>query len=137
MTSPKDRVRTREQRVAAHVDYNGFIKRIKKLALEDNGFKKLRLLLATSVVITILCGSWDPPLKFKLFSTPDRDIVCNTDFRAVDEWQTSENRNKALENTPHYYAHAPGKLAEYKRQLASEMQTILGMRTFLTPARTT
>ncbi|MGI6402004.1 MAG: HDIG domain-containing metalloprotein [Thermoguttaceae bacterium] len=127
MTSPKDRVRTREQRVAAHVDYNGFIKRIKKLALEDNGFKKLRLLLATSVVITILCGSWDPPLKFKLFSTPDRDIVCNTDFRAVDEWQTSENRNKALENTPHYYAHAPGKLAEYKRQLASEMQTILGI----------
>lgn len=122
-----ERVRTRAQRVASRIDYNGFSKRFKKLVVEDDGVKKICLILLASVVVTVICGAWDPPLKFKLFSTPDRDVVCNTNFSAVNTLQTSENKLAALKRAPHYYANDPAKLVAYKRQLARELQTILGI----------
>ncbi len=127
VASSPGRARTRAQRVASRIEYNGFTKRLQKLLFDDNGPQKLTLLLIAAVLITIVGGSWNPPLRFKLFSTPDRDVVCNTNFSSVNSRQTSENKTAALRATPHYYANDSSRLVEYKKQLRREMQIILGI----------
>ena len=134
VASSPGRARTRAQRVASRIEYNGFTKRLQKLLFDDNGPQKLALIFAAAVLITVVGGSWNPPLKFKLFSTPDRDVVCNTNFSAVNASQTSENKSIALKATPHYYVNDPSRLADYKKQLRHEMQIILGITSL---ARTT
>ncbi len=127
MTPSNERVRTRAQRVASRIDYNGFSQRLKKLVMDDNGLKKLALVFAAAAVVTIICGAWDPPLKFTIGSMPDRDIVCNAAFSAVNAWKTSSERSVAQKNTPRYYEHDPAKLIAYKGELRKEMRAILGV----------
>ena len=127
MASSPGRARTRAQRVASRIEYNGFSKRLRKLLFDDNGPQKLALICGAAILITIIGGSWNPPLKFKLFSSPDRDVVCNTNFSAVNARQTSENKSIALKSTPHYYVNDKSRLDAYKKQLRHEMQIILGI----------
>lgn len=122
-----ERVRTRAQRVASRIEYEGFTQRCKRMILEDNGLKKLGLILLTAFLITAISGAWDPPLRFRLFSVPDRDVVCNTPFSAVNAWQTSENKSLALKRTPHYYANDLSKLDSYKQTMRQELRAILGI----------
>ncbi len=120
-------MRTRAQRVASRFDYNGFTKRLQKLLFEDDGPKKLTMYFIAAFLVTVIGGAWDPPMKFKLFSVPDREVVCNTNFSAVNSRQTSENKALALKATPHYYVNDLSKLDSYKKQLRHEMQVILGI----------
>ena len=122
-----ERVRTRAQRVASRIEYEGFTQRCKRLILEDNGLQKLGLILLAALLITAISGAWDPPLRFRLFSVPDRDVVCNTPFSAVNAWQTSENKSLALKRTPHYYANDLSKLESYKQTMRQELRAILGI----------
>ena len=131
--SSTERVRTRAQRVASRIDYNGFLERFKKIICNDDGLKKLGIVFAASLIVTIICGAWDQPLKFKLFSAPDRDIICNTPFSSINARQTAENKSIALKNSPHYYVNDPSKLTAYKQMLLQEMQIIVGMNDRPTP----
>ena len=100
---------------------------MQKLLFEDAGPKKLMLVFATAFLMTIVSGAWDPPMKFKLFSSPDRDVVCSTNFSAVNSRQTNEIKSQALKTTPHYYVNDPSKLESYKKSLQHELQGLLGI----------
>ena len=100
---------------------------MQKLLFDDDGPKKLALIFVAALLITIVSGAWDPPMKFKLFSVPDRDLVCNTNFSAVNSRQTNEIKSQALKTTPHYYVNDLSKLESYKKTLQGEIQAVLGI----------
>ena len=52
-----ERVRTRAQRVASRIEYEGFTQRCKRLILEDNGLQKLGLILLAALLITAISGA--------------------------------------------------------------------------------
>ncbi len=120
-----DRVRTRAQRVASRVDYTSLSRKCKQFLAENNGGRKLALLVGLALVLSLLAGAWNPPMRYNLYSCPDRDIVSVLDFAEIDLVQTEVERDLARKNALRYYAHDPTKITAYKRELRKEMAALV------------
>ena len=123
-----DRVRTRAQRVASRVDYNGFRKRCKDLLYTNFGWQKLSLLILLALVLSTLSAAWDPPFTWRLYSKPDRNVICNTNFSEIDITQTNAKREGARQTVAPYYINDPEKIESYKSELVKEMSVMLNTR---------
>ena len=120
-----DKIRTRAQRVASRVDYNGLTKKCKQFLSENEGGRKLLLMVALAFVISIVSGAWNQPLRFKLYSSPDRNITSVLDFSGLDMERTNADREVARNAALRYYEHDPAKIVEYKNLLRQEMSALV------------
>ena len=120
-----ERVRTRAQRVASRVNYDGFPRKVVKHIRADEGFPKIALILVAVFLICTICGVWDPPSKFRRFMTPDRNIVCNAPFKMQSADLTNAERKSARLKTLRYYVNDPKILENYEGELVNGVQLLL------------
>ncbi|MDD3588903.1 MAG: HDIG domain-containing protein [Thermoguttaceae bacterium] len=121
----KDRIRTRAQRVASRVAYDGLIEKTFRNVLADNGVKKIGLVLAAAFVVTIICGAWDPPSPYKLGTKMERDVVCRTPFRVLSPDLTQADRHETRIRTVRYFVNDTALLDDYKGELINGLSLIL------------
>ncbi|MDO5309480.1 MAG: HDIG domain-containing protein [Planctomycetia bacterium] len=126
-SSPSERIRTRAQRIASRVHYDGLQQKAQRVFYENHGLTKIAIILLVALLTSIICGSWNPPLRYRLFTRPDRDVICNTPFSAFNSAQTKAAREEARQNALHYYAHDVEKLEAYKRNFVREVHTLMGV----------
>lgn len=125
MAPTPERARTRAQRVAARVPYDGFFDRLRRAVFSDNGSLKLAIVALTAAAICAICCVWRLPFNFRLDSKPERDVVCLARFSVFSPDKTNEARRVARLEEPHVYVHDVAKLARYKATLANELQTLI------------
>ncbi|MDO4586266.1 MAG: HDIG domain-containing protein [Planctomycetia bacterium] len=117
--------RTRAQRVAAHIAYEGFVDKIGNLFLTDHGLTKLGLLLLTTLLLCIIVEAWNPSFIFQLSKNAERDIVCRTPFSLESPEKTNEAKQNARFDTPHVYRNDPNKIVQFKAYLVNIIQSLL------------
>ncbi|MBR4833677.1 MAG: hypothetical protein IKU86_04990, partial [Thermoguttaceae bacterium] len=135
MAPTPERARTRAQRVAARVPYDGFFDRFRRAVFSDNGSLKLAIVALTALLICVVCGVWRVPFGFRLHSKPERDVVCLARFSVFSPDKTNEARRVARLEEPHIYVLDAAKLANYKARLRNELQVLIATPDFesLTP----
>lgn len=132
-TSPeRERVRTRAQRVAARVSYDGLSEKIQRLFWNNDGAVKLALVAATAAAICAICAVWNPPFSYRLYAKPERDVVSRAEFSVLSAEKTNEARQNARLETPHVYSSDASKLAHYKTQFLNEIQGLIAHPNFET-----
>ena len=125
MAPTPERARTRAQRVAARVPYDGFFDRLRRAVFSDNGSLKLAIVALTAASICAICCVWRLPFNFRLDSKPERDVVCLARFSVFSPDKTNEARRVARLEEPHVYVHDVAKLANYKATLVNELQMLI------------
>lgn len=130
MAPTPERARTRAQRVAARVPYDGFFDRFCRAVFSDNGSLKLAVVALTAVAICAICSVWRLPFNFRLDSKPERDVVCLARFSVYSPDKTNEARRVARFEAPHVYVHDVAKLAKYKASLVNELQILIAAPDF-------
>ncbi len=135
MAPTPERARTRAQRVAARVPYDGFFNRFRRAVFGDNGTMKLAIVALTAILICVVCVVWRPPFAFRLHSKPERDVVCLARFSVFSPDKTNEARRVARLEEPHIYVLDSAKLANYKARLRNDLQMLIATPDFesLTP----
>ena len=129
-TPTPERARTRAQRVAARVPYDGFFDRLRRAVFSDNGSLKLAIVALTAAAICAICCVWRVPFNFRLDSKPERDVVCLAKFSVFSPDKTNEARRVARFEEPHIYAHDSAKLANYTAALVNELQMLIAAPDF-------
>ncbi len=130
MAPTPERARTRAQRVAARVPYDGFFDRLRRAVFSDNGSLKLAIVVLTAAAICAICCVWQAPFNFRLDSKPERDVVCLARFSVFSPDKTNEARRVARLEEPHVYVHDVAKLARYKASLVNELQILIAAPDF-------
>ncbi|MBQ9873607.1 MAG: HDIG domain-containing protein [Thermoguttaceae bacterium] len=125
-----DRIRTRAQRVAARVSYDGFVSKSIRALVADGGLSKVVGILVASLLICVICGVWDPPKKYKLGAVPERPIVSVVDFEAASPDFTNDKRNEARQKTPRYYENDPSKLDDFETEFLAGLAQIVAESDF-------
>ncbi|MBQ2851152.1 MAG: hypothetical protein IJE77_11780, partial [Thermoguttaceae bacterium] len=95
MAPTPERARTRAQRVAARVPYDGFFDRLRRAVFSDNGSLKLAIVALTALAICALCCVWRFPFDFRLDSKPERDVVWLAQFSVFSPDKTNEAKRIA------------------------------------------
>ncbi|MBR5626418.1 MAG: hypothetical protein IKW74_02205, partial [Thermoguttaceae bacterium] len=117
--------RTRAQRVAAHVAYEGIFDRAEELLVANHGLTKIGLVLLTTFLLCLITQAWKAPFKFTLYEKVDRDIVCKTPFSVISEAKTIEARRNARLDTPIIYCNDASKIKALKMNLENTIQSFL------------
>lgn len=130
MAPTPERARTRAQRVAARVPYDGFFDRFYRAVFSDHGTLKLAVVALTAAAICAICCVWRVPFNFRLDSKPERDVVCLAKFSVFSPDKTNEARRVARLEEPHVYVHDVAKLAKYKASLINELQVLIAAPDF-------
>ncbi len=132
MAPTTERARTRAQRVAARVPYDGFFDRFRRALFSDNGSIKLAIVALTTALICVVCCVWRVPFAFRLHSKPERDVVCLARFSVFSPDKTNEARRVARLEEPHVYVLDSAKLAAYKTRLRNDLQMLIATSDFET-----
>ena len=123
--SSKGRIKTRAQRVAARVAYDGFTTKTARLLAADNGYVKIAIMFLTALFVGILCQAWDPPTHYKLGMIPARSILSRANFSVVSPDLTESEKQETRLRTLRYYRNDPSKLDDFEGEIINGLLLIL------------
>ncbi len=122
--------RTRSRRVTSVELPPGFWGKLLAHLQRGAVLLRLALCLIAAILLLIFTSGWDPPFRYRLNETPERDIVARVDFAQTDIEATKDARTRARRLTVAVYDQDPAPLAQLRAQLRLEISKLLTAEKF-------